>query len=174
MIAWPARPVAGAVHDAELRELGDLRGHGRRRRDRRPGRCRRHHRRGPGSGGQDGAQNIKILRSYAERGALGRARRIVFKFQTSPIEIKGTDRVESIVLGHNDLIDDGGRIVAKDSGHREELPAQLVVRAVGYRGVPTAGLPFDERAATIPHTEGRVEGSRNEYVVGWIKRGRRA
>ena len=33
------------------------------------------------------------------------------------------------------------------------------------------GLPFDERAATIPHTEGRVEGSRNEYVVGWIKRG---
>ncbi|OBA85265.1 NADP oxidoreductase [Mycolicibacterium mucogenicum] len=116
-------------------------------------------------------QNIKILRSYAERGALGRARRIVFKFQTSPIEIKGTDRVESIVLGHNDLIDDGGRIVAKDSGHREELPAQLVVRAVGYRGVPTAGLPFDERAATIPHTEGRVEGSRNEYVVGWIKRG---
>ena len=51
------------------------------------------------------------------------------------------------------------------------MPAQLVVRAVGYRGVPTAGLPFDERAATIPHTEGRVEGSRNEYVVGWIKRG---
>ncbi|HEX2285000.1 MAG TPA: NADP oxidoreductase, partial [Mycobacterium sp.] len=42
---------------------------------------------------------------------------------------------------------------------------------VGYRGVPTPGLPFDERTGTIPHTEGRVEGSRNEYVVGWIKRG---
>jgi ferredoxin--NADP+ reductase len=116
-------------------------------------------------------QNIKILRGYAERGVLGRERRIVFKFQTSPIEIKGSDRVESIVLGHNELVDDGGRIVAKDSGAREDLPAQLVVRAVGYRGIPTAGLPFDERAATIPHTAGRVEGSRNEYVVGWIKRG---
>ena len=116
-------------------------------------------------------QNIKILRGYAARGVLGRRRRIVFRFQTSPIEIKGDGRVESIVLGHNELVDDGGRIAAKDSGVREELPAELVVRAVGYRGMPTSGLPFDERAAIIPHTDGRVEGSRNEYVVGWIKRG---
>jgi len=116
-------------------------------------------------------QNIKILRKYAERGVLGRSRRIVFRFQTSPIEIKGDGHVESIVLGRNELVDDGGLIVAKDSGDREELAAQLVVRAVGYRGVPTSGLPFDERAAVIPNVEGRVEGSRNEYVVGWIKRG---
>ncbi len=47
-----------------------------------------------------------------------------------------------------------------------------MVRAVGYRGgVPLSGLPFDDRSGTIPHTDGRVEGSRNEYVVGWIKRG---
>jgi ferredoxin--NADP+ reductase len=37
--------------------------------------------------------------------------------------------------------------------------------------VPTPGLPFDDKSATIPNTGGRVEGSRNEYVVGWIKRG---
>jgi ferredoxin--NADP+ reductase len=37
--------------------------------------------------------------------------------------------------------------------------------------VPTPGLPFDDRSGTIPHTNGRIEGSRNEYVVGWIKRG---
>jgi ferredoxin--NADP+ reductase len=61
--------------------------------------------------------------------------------------------------------------VAKDTGAREELPVQLVVRSVGYRGVPIDGLPFDEKTGTIPHTAGRVEGSRNEYVVGWIKRG---
>ena len=51
------------------------------------------------------------------------------------------------------------------------MPAQLVVRAVGYRGVPTPGLPFDDKSGTIPHTDGRIDGSRNEYVVGWIKRG---
>jgi ferredoxin/flavodoxin---NADP+ reductase len=62
-------------------------------------------------------------------------------------------------------------VVAKDTGAREELPVQLVVRAVGYRGVPTPGLPFDDKSGTIPNTDGRVAGSRNEYVVGWIKRG---
>ena len=116
-------------------------------------------------------QNVKALRGYAERGPRGAKRRIVFRFQTSPIEIKGDGKAESIVLGRNELVNDGGRLVAKDTGFREELPAQLVVRAVGYRGVPTPGLPFDERSGTIPHTDGRIEGSRNEYVVGWIKRG---
>jgi ferredoxin--NADP+ reductase len=115
--------------------------------------------------------NIKVLRGYAEREPRGAKRRIVFRFRTSPIEIKGSGRVESIVLGRNKLVEDNGRIVAKDTGEREEVPAQLVVRAVGYRGVPTPGLPFDDRGGTIPHTNGRIEGSRNEYVVGWIKRG---
>ena len=115
--------------------------------------------------------NIKVLRGYAEREPRGAKRRIVFRFRTSPIEIKGDGRVESIVLGRNELVDDNGRIVAKDTGEREEVPAQLVVRAVGYRGVPTPGLPFDDRSGTIPHTDGRIDGSRNEYVVGWIKRG---
>jgi ferredoxin--NADP+ reductase len=115
--------------------------------------------------------NIKVLRGYAERPPRGAKRRIVFRFRTSPIEIKGDGRVESIVLGRNELVDDNGRIIAKDTGEREELPAQLVVRAVGYRGVPTPGLPFDDRSGTIPHTDGRIDGSSNEYVVGWIKRG---
>jgi ferredoxin--NADP+ reductase len=115
--------------------------------------------------------NIKVLRGYAEREPRGAKRRIVFRFRTSPIEIKGDGRVESIVLGRNELVDENGRIAAKDTGRREEVPAQLVVRAVGYRGVPTPGLPFDERSGTIPHADGRIEGSRNEYVVGWIKRG---
>jgi ferredoxin/flavodoxin---NADP+ reductase len=96
----------------------------------------------------------------------------VFRFFTSPIEIKGNGRVEQIVLGRNELVcNDGGRVVAKDTGAREELPVQFVVRAVGYRGMPTPGLPFDDNSGTIPNTDGRVAGSRNEYVVGWIKRG---
>ena len=126
-------------------------------------------------------QNVKVMRGYiGASGATGNdpettppgaKRRIVFRFQTSPIELKGDGRVESVVLGQNELVDDGGRVVAKDTGVREELPAQLVVRAVGYRGIPTPGLPFDDRSGTIPHTEGRIDGSANGYVVGWIKRG---
>ncbi|MGB3356766.1 MAG: FAD-dependent oxidoreductase [Mycobacterium sp.] len=116
--------------------------------------------------------NIKVLRQYAERTPSEATRRIVFRFGTSPIEIRGDDRVESIVLGRNELVSDAdGRVSAKDTGEREELAVQLVVRAVGYRGLPTPGLPFDERAGTIPHVDGRVAGSRKEYVAGWIKRG---
>jgi ferredoxin/flavodoxin---NADP+ reductase len=116
--------------------------------------------------------NIKVLRDYAGREPRPGHRRMVFRFLTSPIEIKGDDKVEAIVLGRNELVtDESGRVSAKDTGEREELPVQLVVRSVGYRGVPTPGLPFDDKSATIPNTDGRVEGRRNEYVVGWIKRG---
>lgn len=116
--------------------------------------------------------NIKVLRSYVGRETHPGHRRIVFRFRTSPIEIRGDGRVEEIVLGRNELVaDESGRVIAKDTGEREVLPAQLVVRSVGYRGVPTPGLPFDERTCTIPHTDGRIEGTRNQYVVGWIKRG---
>ncbi len=122
--------------------------------------------------GKTTKQNIKVLRDYANREPRPGHRRMVFRFLTSPIEIKGDDRVEGIVLGRNELVaDESGRVSAKDTGEREELPVQLVVRSVGYRGVPTPGLPFDDKSATIPNTGGRVEGSRNEYVVGWIKRG---
>jgi ferredoxin/flavodoxin---NADP+ reductase len=122
--------------------------------------------------GKTQRNNLKVLRGYAERAPRPGNRRIVFKFHTSPIEIRGDGRVEEVVLGRNELVaDEDGRVVAKDTGTREVLPAQLVVRAVGYRGVPTPGLPFDERTGTIPHTDGRIDGSRNEYVVGWIKRG---
>jgi ferredoxin--NADP+ reductase len=122
--------------------------------------------------GKTTKQNIKVLRDYAGREPRSGHRRIVLRFFTSPIEIKGEGRIESIVLGRNELVsDDNGRVVAKDTGAREELPVQLVVRSVGYRGVPTPGLPFDDSNGTIPHTDGRIEGSRNEYVVGWIKRG---
>ncbi|MFZ3303880.1 FAD-dependent oxidoreductase [Mycobacterium sp.] len=116
--------------------------------------------------------NIKALRNYAAREPHPGNRRIVFRFFTSPIEIKGDGKVERIVLGRNELVSNAsGRVVAKDTGAREELPVQLVVRAVGYRGVRTPGLPFDDKSGTIPNTNGRVAGSRNEYVVGWIKRG---
>lgn len=122
--------------------------------------------------GKTAKQNIKVLRDYAQRAPREGHRRIVFRFMTSPIEIRGDGRVEQIVLGRNELVaDERGWVSARDTGEREELPAQLVVRSVGYRGVPTPGLPFDEKRGTIPNTAGRVEGSRNEYVVGWIKRG---
>ena len=142
-----ARPAAGPVHHAGAARARRPRGPRRRRRDRRPRRLRRHLRRGPRGRGQD--------RQEQHQGA-ARLRRTRAGGRQAPDRVpvphladrdQGRRRVESIVLGRNELVDDNGRIVAKDTGEREEVPAQLVVRAVGYRGVPTPGLPFDDAAA---------------------------
>jgi ferredoxin--NADP+ reductase len=121
--------------------------------------------------GKTEAANIKVLRDYATREPRPGHRRIVFRFCTSPVAIKGAERVEEIVLGRNELLEHDGRVVARDTGERETLPMNLVVRAVGYHGVPVPGLPFDDSRGTIPHTGGKVIGRTNDYVTGWIKRG---
>jgi ferredoxin--NADP+ reductase len=52
-----------------------------------------------------------------------------------------------------------------------------VLRSVGYRGTPLAGLPFDEQRSVLPHVDGRVVDPvagapvRGVYTAGWIKRG---
>lgn len=70
-------------------------------------------------------------------------------------------------------VDADGR--AMGTGEMEVLPADLVVRSVGYRGTPLPGLPVDERSGTVPHEAGRVlrdgRPSPGEYAAGWIKRG---
>ncbi|GAA4934541.1 ferredoxin--NADP+ reductase [Actinomycetospora succinea] len=83
----------------------------------------------------------------------GERRRVVLRFH-APIEaLVGDDRVTAVRVGGTDL------------------PAGLVVRAIGHRGRPTPGLPFDEETGTIPNHAGRVDGRTGAYVVGWIKRG---
>jgi ferredoxin--NADP+ reductase len=53
----------------------------------------------------------------------------------------------------------------------------LVVRSIGYRGVPLAGVPFDEQCGVISNNAGRVQSNgtvcHGIYVTGWIKRGPR-
>ncbi|MFD5402233.1 NADP oxidoreductase, partial [Streptomyces griseorubiginosus] len=63
----------------------------------------------------------------------------------------------------------------RGTGEFEEIEAQLVLRSVGYRGLPVEGLPFDAESGTVPNVDGRVVRGcfvmRGEYVAGWIKRG---
>jgi ferredoxin--NADP+ reductase len=119
-------------------------------------------------------RNLAALRKLAEapRSTGPGTRRMVFRFWRAPVELVGTGTVEGVVLAVNEPASaPDGRIVARDTGGREEVDAQLVVRAVGYLAVPVAGLPFDSSAGHIPHEGGRVQGGEREYVVGWIKRG---
>jgi ferredoxin--NADP+ reductase len=116
-------------------------------------------------------RNVDLLREYAAREPEGKPRRIVLRFLTSPVRIVGDDRVEGIEVVRNELVDEGGRIVARPVGEPETIPCSLVLRSVGYRGVMLAGVPFDEASGTIPNDRGRVTGAERTYAAGWIKRG---
>jgi ferredoxin/flavodoxin---NADP+ reductase len=123
-------------------------------------------------------RNVEILKGFAERPPEGKRRRIVLRFLSSPVEIRGDGKVEAIVIGRNELKrDESGAIRAIDTGEREEIECGLVLRSIGYKGIGLEGLPFDDSGGVIPNEKGRVvnpetgEQVPGQYVVGWIKRG---
>ncbi len=124
-------------------------------------------------------RNVEMLREYATRTERNAPRQIHMRFLVSPVEIIGTDgRVSAVRIERNELaLRDDGRQISRGTGKFETLEAGMVLRSVGYRGVPLLGVPFSERSHTIPHIDGRIvqddEGELvpGEYVVGWAKRG---
>jgi ferredoxin/flavodoxin---NADP+ reductase len=125
-------------------------------------------------------RNMELLREYAERPLNDWPRRVHFRFLVSPIELVGdaSGRVAALRLERNMLIPDSrGELSAKGTGEIETLDMSLVLRSVGYRGIPLEGVPYDTRSGTISNHEGRVVDPvtggpvPGEYVVGWAKRG---
>ncbi len=123
-------------------------------------------------------RNVEIFTAFSTREPEGKRKRIVLRFLTSPIEIEGDGQVERIVLGRNELYEDGsGAIRARDTGERETLECGIVFRSIGYAGIGLEGIPFDSKRATIANEGGRVVDPANGeqvpglYAVGWIKRG---
>ncbi|HET8914920.1 MAG TPA: NADP oxidoreductase, partial [Propionibacteriaceae bacterium] len=118
------------------------------------------------------ARNLVVLQDWAARPLSGAPRRITFHFWSRPTRIIGNDRVTA-VEAERTMINSDGFVVGTGPG--PTLTADLVVRSVGYRGLPLTGVPFDEKTGRVPHSEGRVirDGgfSVDEYVTGWIKRG---
>ncbi len=101
------------------------------------------------------------------------ARTLTIRFWLRPVEITGDERVTGLVLERTRLDENGA---FQGTGELETLEAQMVLRSVGYQSVPLDGVPFDERAAVVPNTAGRVLGPDGtplpgEYVAGWLKRG---
>jgi ferredoxin/flavodoxin---NADP+ reductase len=123
-------------------------------------------------------RNVDILREFADRAPDGKPKRLVLRFCVSPVRILGEDRVEGIEVVRNELVaDQDGRIRAVPTDEREVIPCGILLRSVGYRGVPVPGVPFDEGRATIGNRGGRVLDDGGEqpvpglYCAGWIKRG---
>ncbi|MFC0555335.1 FAD-dependent oxidoreductase [Planotetraspora thailandica] len=109
--------------------------------------------------------NVDVLRSWSARVPSDRPRRLEVRFWLRPVEILGGSRVEGIRLERTRL--DDGRVVG--TGEFETIPADMVLRSVGYQSVALAGVPFDAATMTVPNVAGKVAD--RQYVAGWLKRG---
>jgi len=124
-------------------------------------------------------KNVELLREFAARPARPEARRrIELRFLSSPVQIRGSARVEAIDVRRNEIVraEDGSLRARAVDGDIETIDCGLVLRSVGYRAVPLPDVPFDERHFVLPNERGRVltpagEPLHGVYAVGWIKRG---
>jgi ferredoxin/flavodoxin---NADP+ reductase len=122
-------------------------------------------------------KNVELFAEFAEREPEGKRKRVELRFLRSPVEIHGSDRVEAITVGINELVpDDTGALRPRATGETERIECGMVLRSIGYLGTGIDGVPYDSRAGVIPNEEGRVHDDDGEpipgqYVVGWIKRG---
>jgi ferredoxin--NADP+ reductase len=107
----------------------------------------------------DGALKYDVITEYAARPQTPGNKRLVLRFNSAPVEFVGSDRVQGLRTS------DG------------VIDTALVLRSIGYRGAPLAGVPFDGELGRIPNDEGRVVNNGapmpGAYVTGWIKRGPR-
>ncbi len=125
-------------------------------------------------------RKVEVLRGFCARPCTGRPKRLTLRFLVSPVELCGDDRgrVRGMRLVRNRLeAGPDGQLQAVPSGAFEDLPVEMVFRSVGYRGIPLADVPFDEKTGVIPNDRGRVLSPTTHnplpglYVAGWIKRG---
>ncbi len=132
------------------------------------------------AGDKTASRNVELLKAYAARGATGAPRRIVMRFLVSPVEVIGDERgrVKAVKIERNRLVQaPDGSLRPKGTGQFETIETGMILRSVGYKGVPLPGVPFNEATGTIPNVAGRVTSQRDgsvvpgEYVVGWAKRG---
>ncbi len=124
-------------------------------------------------------RSVKFLQECAARGPQDRKKRLTCRFLVAPVAFEGDGgRVRAITLQHAALdLDKDGTPRARPIDRFTTLEVDLVLKAVGYRGVPLPGLAFDDRRGIIANLDGRVldrvggAARRGHYVVGWAKRG---
>jgi len=124
---------------------------------------------------REAQKNYDLLQAAASKEPAGKSRRLLIQFYRGPKELVGGPRLDGVVLERNQLSGEPGAQKAAGTGITELVPCGVQFRSVGYRGVPLAGVPFDEKNGIIPNHEGRVlqdgQPLSGLYVAGWIKRG---
>ena len=96
------------------------------------------------------------------------------------VHSRGDGHIAGLSLSKNQLQSlDDGRQVPVETGIQIQLPVDMLLKSIGYRGLPIEGVPFDDAQGVIPNTLGRVLADASTeaavepglYTCGWVKRG---
>jgi len=112
---------------------------------------------------KDLKNNIEAMKTIAEHEKKGVLRKLKMMFLSTPLEIKGKDKVEVVVFQKNKV--ENGSVVA--SGEKFSIKCGLVISAIGYDSVELPGITIEN--GRINNIAGHVE--HNLYTTGWAKRG---
>jgi ferredoxin--NADP+ reductase len=104
---------------------------------------------------KDTKSNLDAMLSISEKEATNHDRTMKFQFLATPVEIKGSEKVEEVVFQKT------------GSDEKFSIKCGLVITAIGYEAASIPGVPYER--GKVANNEGRV--SENLYVVGWAKRG---
>jgi ferredoxin--NADP+ reductase len=104
---------------------------------------------------KDTKSNLDAMLLISEKEQTGHARTMKFQFLATPVEIKGSDRVEEVIFQKT------------GSDETFSIKCGLVITAIGYEAASIPGIPYEH--GKVLNNEGRV--GENMYVVGWAKRG---
>lgn len=104
---------------------------------------------------KDTKSNLDAMLLISEKESTNHDRTMKFQFLATPVEIKGSGKVEEVVF--------------QKTGSDEifSIKCGLVITAIGYEAAGIPGIPYER--GKVVNNEGRV--SENMYVVGWAKRG---
>ena len=108
-------------------------------------------------------KSVTLLRGFANLSA-NKPKRMVFDFFAKPVRIEGDGRAERIIVERTELDEKGA---ARGTGETYEVPASLIITAIGYSTSPIDHVPFD--GGKFVNEAGRIQD--RLYAVGWARRG---
>src|SRR5690348_5213958 len=110
-------------------------------------------------------KSVTILREFANIRA-NKRKSMIFDFFAKPLRIEGDGRAERVIVERTELDDKGA---ARGTGETYEVPASLIITAIGYSTPPIDGVAYDERGGKFLNENGRIAD--RLYAVGCARRG---
>jgi ferredoxin--NADP+ reductase len=108
-------------------------------------------------------KSATLLRGFVDL-PQDKPKRMVFDFFAKPVRVEGDGKVERVIVERTELDEKGG---ARGTGETYEVPASMVITAIGYSTSPIPDVPFE--GGKFVNDTGRI--AERLYAVGWARRG---